>query len=113
MDDTCVIQFTRPVEMISILRSYKVIVDDKLVCRLANGKSNSIEVPSGRHKVFAKIDWCRSKTVELNCPAGGSVEVKVYSPLDGWKVLFALPAIIFPRAWVAISTDQNLNSIEN
>lgn len=53
--------------MIDLLRSYKILLDDKEVGRIKNGKVFEVRVPPGTHRLQLKIDWCFSNPVEFEC----------------------------------------------
>jgi hypothetical protein len=42
------------------------MVDGKEVGRVKQGEQLVVELAPGRHEVFAKIDWARSPTVEVD-----------------------------------------------
>lgn len=51
-------------------RAYQVLVDGREVGKLRDGQRITVDVPPGRHEVFARIDWCLSPTVVLELAAG-------------------------------------------
>ncbi len=52
------------------LRSYRVLVDGKEVAEVANGSEIRVDTNPGKHVVQMKIDWCRSKELEVSIEAG-------------------------------------------
>jgi hypothetical protein len=46
-------------------RSYELVVDGRTVARLKNGKSASVTVEPGDHRVSMRIDWCRSNAIDV------------------------------------------------
>lgn len=48
------------------LHPFKVVIDGGVAGQLGAGESGAFEVAPGSHKVFVKIDWCRSETVDVH-----------------------------------------------
>jgi hypothetical protein len=44
------------------LRSYKLVLDGQVVGQLRPGESCVVDVATGPHELFLKIDWGRSAT---------------------------------------------------
>ena len=51
-------------------RAYHVLIDGQDVGAIRRGESKSFDVLEGRHEVFLKIDWVRSKSIVLNLDQG-------------------------------------------
>lgn len=78
------------------LRKYKVIVDEKEIGRIKQGKSIEVEVNSGQHEIYCKIDWCRSNKIVFNINNENEVKsFEVKSSLRGFKVILAIFYAIF------------------
>lgn len=56
------------------LRSYKVVLDGSVVSRLRPGESCTLDVSPGTHELFLKIDWGRSKKVNVNLESGQTTQ---------------------------------------
>jgi hypothetical protein len=52
------------------LRSYKVVLDGEVVGHLRPGESFIFDVTPGPHEFFLKIDWGRSKKIDMNLTTG-------------------------------------------
>ena len=57
------------------LRSYVVLVDDRVSGQLRRGKEIVIDVPPGHHEVRIKIDWTGSPTVPVDVEADQQVNL--------------------------------------
>lgn len=51
-------------------RAYHVLIDGQDVGEIRLGESTAFEVSEGRHEVFLKIDWVRTKSIVLNLDQG-------------------------------------------
>jgi hypothetical protein len=51
--------------LVDRLRSYKVVVDGQTAATLRRGEDVVVPVPAGHHAVKAKIDWGRSREIDL------------------------------------------------
>ena len=75
------------------LRAYEVIVNEEKRAELCRGEKRTIEVDPGQTKIYLKIDWCRSKIVQL--PLGEGSEARLSCRP---RLLFTVPyAVIFSR----------------
>lgn len=52
------------------LRSVGIYLDDKKIGDIADGESKEFEVEEGEHTLRAKIDWCRSNSINLKINSG-------------------------------------------
>jgi hypothetical protein len=58
---------TRPDERwANRVRSYKIVVDGQVLASLRRGEDAAVAVAAGHHTVRAKIDWGRSRDVDLD-----------------------------------------------
>lgn len=71
------IVFQRARENINTLRSYKIILDDKLIDEISNGATKEILVEKGIHRIKAKIDWCTSNEVEFISDDGDEINIHI------------------------------------
>lgn len=46
-------------------RKIQILINDKSVAKIKNGEMLKLELPSGKHMIQAKIDWCYSNILEL------------------------------------------------
>jgi len=74
-------------------RSYGVIVNGELRAQLHRGETTSIEVEPGQIEIFIKIDWCRSRVVQMAL----SPESEAHFVCRPRSVVTALYGITFAR----------------
>jgi hypothetical protein len=55
-------------------RAYKVLVDGEDRGAVKHGEGVEIEVEPGSHEVQMKVDWARSRTLEVNLAEGERAE---------------------------------------
>ena len=55
----------RSSEWNSRLRDIGIYLDNKKIGEIRNGEFKEFDVPEGTHKLKAKIDWCRSETLDF------------------------------------------------
>jgi hypothetical protein len=51
--------------MIDLFRSYKILINDREVGRIKNGKVFELHLPPGTHRLQLNIDWCFSNPVQF------------------------------------------------
>jgi hypothetical protein len=56
-------------------RSYVVMLDGQEVGHVKRGERLEFTITPGRHQVFLKIDWCRSRTVEVDAGSHDVIEM--------------------------------------
>lgn len=59
------ITVTRPKEWTNRLRSYTLYLDDQKLGTVGNDEIKTFDVPPGKHKLRAKVDWCGSREQEF------------------------------------------------
>jgi hypothetical protein len=47
------------------IRRYRLLVDGKAVASLKRGQSVSVPVQPGHHRIWMRIDWCRSRILDV------------------------------------------------
>jgi len=60
-----VINIRRSSEYNNRARDYHLYLNDKKIGSIANGESKDFTIPSGGHKLVAKIDWCSSPEINF------------------------------------------------
>jgi hypothetical protein len=73
-------------------RAYKVLVDGAEVGRVANGATETFELPPGQHVVQLKIDWCRSQAIPVQVPPGGEARVRCRGNASPFTILWYMTA---------------------
>jgi hypothetical protein len=48
-----------------LIRDYNIYIDGKKYLSVGNGEQKVIEIKSGKHLIYAKIDFCKSKKIEF------------------------------------------------
>ena len=74
------------------LRAYEIFIDDRMIGSVKPNSVLEIEISSGRHIVRGKVDWGRSKPLEIYVRPGDTVEIEV---ANHWGAFLALWAITF------------------
>lgn len=72
------------------LRSYKIVVDEKEMGIIKAGESVQVSIEPGNHRVYLKIDWCRSNIIEFTAKAEVEYKIECGSSLLGWRIFLAL-----------------------
>jgi len=57
-------------------RAYRVLVDGGEVGRVRDGDTETYDVAPGQHTVQLKVDWARSRPIEVQVPDGGEARVR-------------------------------------
>lgn len=68
------------------MRAYKVILDGRVVAKIKNGQRVTLEIDTGEHELFLKVDWCRSNKLNFSTQTGEDVAFSCGSSLRGMKV---------------------------
>jgi hypothetical protein len=86
------------------LRSYKIVLDDKIIGAIAENETKDFDLKSGSHVIYLKIDWARSNKISFNNNGSELVELEAVSVLAGGKVIFALFYVIFlSTKWIKLT----------
>lgn len=67
------------------LRSYKVVLDGKVVGEIRHDQELQLDAPPGKHQLYMKIDWCRSNIVEFES-SGELDEFECGNSMEGLRV---------------------------
>jgi len=60
-------------------RKIKIELDGKPVAKIKNGEKLKLDVPSGKHTIQAKIDWCSSNLLDLDVDDSSKIELALSS----------------------------------
>ena len=74
---------TRVSEFRDRLRAYKIVLDGVVTSEIRTGQEINFEVSPGKHRLFLKIDWCGSNSIECG------------NSLQGWRLILGLVYVIF------------------
>lgn len=58
------------------LRAYRVVIDGTAVGKVKAGEKQSFAVEAGRHVVQLRLDWGRSRKLEVDVVDAGEVELQ-------------------------------------
>jgi len=83
------LSISRPRQYADALRQYRVLIDDAEAAAIRPGQTIDIDVPPGKHRVVAAVDWVRSNPVEFEALPGGYHRLEVGSNVAGWRLLLA------------------------
>ncbi len=46
-------------------RNFRLFIDGTEIGKISDGETKEFELKSGKHRFYAKIDWCKSKTIDF------------------------------------------------
>lgn len=73
-----------------VLRHIRVAVDGELVALLKPRTVAEVDVPPGRHRVRASMDWTTSRALDLDLVPGEHVEIRTGLPFSMlWRMVTA------------------------
>lgn len=78
-------------------RAYTVVMDDKKIGELRNGRTEEFPILPGPHKISLKIDWCGSKTLDIIATEGKPLSFQARSNLRGLRLFLGLWYTIVAR----------------
>ena len=68
-------------------RSYKIIIDGQFYDKIKCGETKSINIKNGKHRIYLKLDWCRSNIINFENLNDEKIEFKCGSSVKGWRIL--------------------------
>lgn len=87
------------------LRDYKVVVDGRVVARVANGREVTVAVEPGRHKVHMAIDWARSRPLDVELTAEQSIRLECGPNVPPLLALIYVTVLFRRWVWLRPATD--------
>ena len=87
------IKIQRTNDYINAVRNYRLFIDGQKIGTLSNGQIIDFEIPSGRHSVVAKIDWCSSPEVTFEINDNDS-KIFLVGAIKNWKWIMPLIMVI-------------------
>ena len=60
------LRISRNKQYYDYLRKYKIILDGKLIGKIAKDELKSFNIEPGNHTIYLKIDWCRSNKINFH-----------------------------------------------
>jgi len=92
----------------SAARKFKLLIDGQEVGEIANGSSESYDVPAGQHTLNAKIQWLGSKDFELSLNDNETKYLKVgVNPLE---LIITLATIVVMFTCIAMQRTLGKNA---
>ena len=90
-----VLNITRLKSFISSLRSFTIVVDGKEIGTIKVGETVRLSVEPGNHRIFLKIDWCRSNIIDFVAKAKTEHNLECGTSLTGLRIFLVLLYITF------------------
>jgi hypothetical protein len=84
---------------------YKVIIDGSIVMAIANGKSQDIELSTGRHGVRVRTFWMGSHAIIVNLKQGHATNLICEINGNGFRTL--LRALFQPKHYLNLYVDSH------
>lgn len=94
------ITIARTSQRVNSMREYDIYLDGQKINAISNGETKTIEVSNGNHEIYLKVDWCKSKKLNINLAEGQELKLKCGSKITGVKQIFSLFYIFSPGSWV-------------
>ncbi|GKX65669.1 hypothetical protein [Inconstantimicrobium mannanitabidum] len=91
---------SRTSQYVNSMREYDIYIDNEKVDVINDGEKKIIEVSEGNHEIYIKIDWCKSKKLNMNLTEGQDINLKCGSEATGIKQVFALVYLFLPYKFV-------------
>ncbi|MCK8826767.1 hypothetical protein MWH25_03280 [Natroniella acetigena] len=85
MEGSAKIKLLRTSQAVNSGRNYEIYLDGEQEGKIADGEEEIIEITPGKHEIYVKIDWCKSKKITLNLEKDEEVKLLCGSKLVGWK----------------------------
>jgi len=102
------IRISRDSGYADILREYKVALDGKTIGKIRDGETKDFDLKDGNHKIWLKIDWCRSNKLTFFIHAGETICFDGCSNLKGNKKWLVLLYILFaPHKYLLLKQSSN------
>jgi hypothetical protein len=73
--ENAIIHIERRAAWADLLRSYKIVLDEKVAGTIRSKRHCSFEVRPGRHEIFLTISWCSSRHLLLDLAPGEEVNL--------------------------------------
>ena len=83
-----IVKIERGLEFIDCLREFIIIFDGRNIARIKRGETLELPVAIGKHELFCKTDWLRSKKITFNLETDNQVKrFKLKIAAGGWKFI--------------------------
>ncbi|ADL53846.1 hypothetical protein [Clostridium cellulovorans] len=81
------IEIERKSEIRDKMRSYKIILDNKFFGEIKSGEIKRFNIATGKHRIYLKIDWCRSNKLDFYISNDEVVELKCGNSMKQWTIV--------------------------
>lgn len=90
----------------NLFRNYKVLLNGKVIGRIANNDEFTFELESSA-VLMLKIDWCLSNKIKLD-PLDGDIRLITQCNIQGWRIIFTLLYItIYYKNYLKVYRDKS------
>lgn len=103
LETEALIRITRTSQYANKFRAYSIRIDGVKTGKIKDGETFTHAVAPGKHIVQARIDWCRTKPIQVAVESGGQVNLEVGCYTAGWRLVFALFDVIWPGRWLFLA----------
>jgi hypothetical protein len=79
------------------LRAYQIVLDGERIGEIRDGEIKEFSIPSGKHTLSLKIDWCGSENVGFVMDSAEKLAFQVKSNLRGLRLFLSLWYVLFAR----------------
>lgn len=79
--ETSTITIKRTNQYANKFREIKVFLDDRLLFELSNNETKSAEVPAGKHRLSARVDWGRAEPLNILIEKDKTASFELGSPI--------------------------------
>lgn len=69
------IRIHRKDQSFSVVRDYKIYLDNRKIGEIGKGDTKEFNIPGGRHELFAKLDWLETERIILDLEQDEEQEV--------------------------------------
>ena len=90
----------RQIDATNADRKFKVLVDDKVVGRIAAGETQHMQLADGQHAVAVRVDWCKTDPVLVDIDASRNTALVCGSTHNDWKCVFM--SVIDPKNYLYV-----------
>lgn len=83
---------TRISQHVNRARKIHIYLDDEKIDSIKNGETKKLNLEVGTHKIYAKIDWCKTVPLELSINETTTFALEIGSDLNPFNPLAILNA---------------------
>jgi len=99
---TSTIELVRTSQFANAGRAYSICIDGAKVGSVRDGQTSEFPVSPGTHSAQARIDWCRSRPLEVEVAEGEKVSLEVGCNSRGWRLLLQTFYVLWPYAYLYV-----------